>query len=363
MSAPANQGGAARNPIYRISVDGLDITARVAGRLDRMEHTDNRGLEADQVEIVLDDTDGRLDLPPRGAKVRIAFGWPDTGIVDKGEFVVDEITHDGPPDRLTIRARSADLRGDINAQRERSWHDTTLGQVLRTIADEGGLIASIAPSLAEEPIQHLDQTNETNANLLTRLGRQFDAVATVKDGRLLFMPLAGGQSVSGQSLPAVVIRRQDGDRHTFSVADRETYTGVKALYNDVDHARKGEVVWGAAEDSAEHKAPAAKGAGSAIKPSADNVKTLRHAYASKANARRAARAEWRRLQRGVATFTLTLAHGRAELIPELPARIEGYKRQIDGSDWIVAKVTHSIGDSGFTTSIELEIKATEIPDD
>lgn len=441
-------------PIYRVEVDGVDITSQISGRVITLDLTDNRGFEADQVDLALDDTDGRLGLPARGATLRLAIGWADSGLIDKGEYTVDEVEHTGAPDVLTIRARSADLRAGISTQRERSWHDVTLDEIVRTVAEECGLDACIADPLSGQRIDHVDQTNETSANLLTRLAQQFDAIASVKNGRLVFMPMGGGRSASGKPLPGIVIRRESGDQHRFAIADRETYTGVKALYHDVDGAVKGEVIWGKTEDSAERKIPAAappptpatgqyKDAGRTFKsreaaqraarkqwqamkknkaqraawigvkaryddrnlgaagevtygqadedkararagrlaqkdaaklsgaapevdpaltPSADNVKTLRHVYSSKANAQHAARAEWRRLQRGVATFSITLARGRAELFPELPAWVEGFKREIDNTDWILAKVRHSVSDGGFTTALDLEIRATEIPD-
>src|SRR6185369_1057851 len=111
-------------------------------------HTDNRGFEADTVEIDLDDTDGALDLPPRGAVLDLAFGWAADGVVHKGSYTVDEVAHHGAPDTLSIRARSADLRAGLTTQRERSWHATTLGAIVRTIADENGLIPVIPASLA-----------------------------------------------------------------------------------------------------------------------------------------------------------------------------------------------------------------------
>jgi len=45
-------------------------------------------------------------------------------------------------------------------------------------------------------------------------------------------------------------------------------------------------------------------------PNPDNVKVPRHTYASKSNAERAARAEWQKIQRGVATLNITLVRGR-----------------------------------------------------
>ena len=61
---------------------------------------------------------------------------------------------------------------------------------------------------------------------------------------------------------------------------------------------------------------------------------------------------------------MTLARGNAELFPELPVTVRGIKPRIDSTDWILAKTRHTLeAHGGFTTQIELEIKATEIPDE
>lgn len=61
------------------------------------------------------------------------------------------------------------------------------------------------------------------------------------------------------------------------------------------------------------------------------------------------------------TFGITLARGRADLFPEVPATVTGWKPSIDNTDWLIVRVTHNLNDSGYTTTLELEIRATEIP--
>nr|WP_232108839.1 contractile injection system protein, VgrG/Pvc8 family [Pseudomonas mosselii] len=166
-----------------------------------LQLTDNRGLEADQLDLTLSDHDGLLVIPPRGAVVRLWLGWSDTGLVDKGSYIVDETEHSGAPDVLSIRARSADLRKGLKIKRERSWSATTLGEVLGDIAQGNGLTATISGALDGLAIPQLDQANESDANLLTRLGEDFDAVATMKAGCLVCMPAGGGKTASGLDLP------------------------------------------------------------------------------------------------------------------------------------------------------------------
>lgn len=337
-------------PDYRITVDGADITAKVAPRLIDLTLTDNPGFEADQLDLALDDADGALAIPPRGAVVDVAIGWRGDGLTEKGTYVVDDVEHTGAPDRLTIRARSADLRGGLTAKREQSWHATTLGAVIQTIARRNKLDPVIAAELAGRAIAHLDQTDESDANLLTRMARDYDAIATVKAGRLVMLPNGRGLTASGQALLPVTITRASGDSHRFAASDRGAYTGVRAHWHDTRAGAKDSVLVGS------DKAPDEP---ETTEPSAGSVKVMRHTYASKANAQRAATAEWQRLQRAVAEFSITLARGNPALIPELPAQVSGWKPEIDGADWIVKRCIHRLTTESLTTAIELQIRTPD----
>jgi phage protein D len=167
-------------------------------RLINLDLLDNRGIEADQLTLSLSDHDGLLAITPKGAIIRFWLGWSDTGLVDKGTYTVDETDHSSAPDVLSIRARSADFRKSLKTKRERSWSNTTLGDVLGDIAQGTGLTATIAGALHGLPILQLDQANESDANLISRIGEEFDAVVTIKAGRLLCLPAGGGQRAAAR---------------------------------------------------------------------------------------------------------------------------------------------------------------------
>ncbi|WP_316144053.1 phage late control D family protein [Pseudomonas aeruginosa] len=326
-------------PVFRLTVDGNDIAQLISPRLIALDLTDNRGLEADQLSVTLSDHDGLLAIPPRGAVLHLWLGWSDSGLLDKGTYTVDETEHSGAPDVLSIRARSADLRKGLKVKRERSWSSPkTLGDVLTDIALGNNLKPVLAPALAGLPILQLDQANESDANLLTRLGEDFDAVATVKAGCLLCLPAGGGKTASGLALPHINLTRQDGDQHRYLQADRDSYDGVRAYYYDINSAKKQEAIAGGGE----------------------NLKNLRHTYSDQQSALRAARSEWRRLQRGSATLSYNLARGRADLIPELTYTLQGVKADIDEIIWYGGNIQHRLSaDEGFVTSLELESKLPE----
>lgn len=326
------------SPVFRITVDGESIAHKISPRLISLELTDNRGLEADQLSITLSDHDGLLAMPAKGALLRLWLGWSDTGLVDKGSYILDEIEHSGAPDTLSLRARSADLRKAFKTKQERSWTNTTLGDVISDIALSNGLKPAIAQKLARLVIPQLDQANESDANLISRLGEEFDAVASVKAGCLLCMPAGGGKSITGIALPHITLTREDGDQHRYLQADRDSYDGVRAYFYDLNSAKKQHAIAGGGE----------------------NLKDLRHTYSDRQSALRAARAEFNRLQRGSATLSYTLARARPDLIPELTYTLMGVKEEIDAIIWYGGNVQHSLSaDNGYTMSLELESKLPE----
>lgn len=319
-------------PDFVLTVNGEDITARVNPRLISLTLEEGREEKADTLEIRLSDHDGRVAIPPVDAIVALRLGWRGQALVDKGTFNVDEIEHSGSPDELAIKCSSADLKKEMRQRAERSWHDTTVGAVVREMAGRNGLKPRIDPALAARRVQHLDQTNESDVHLLTRLAGQHDAVATVKNGNLMFLPINGTTTSSGQPMSSIHIVRSLGDRHRWHTAERGAYTGVKALWHDKQTGEKRKAISG----------------------STDDAKTLKETYATEADALEAAQSELQRIDRGKATFSLQLARGRPELMPQSPVTVAGFKPEIDGDDWLVKTVKHTLDGSGLVSTADME---------
>ncbi|EFM4219799.1 phage tail tape measure protein [Escherichia coli] len=338
------------------------ITTVLDNRLMSLTLTDNRGFEADQLDLELDDADGKIVLPRRGAVITLALGWKGQPLFPKGAFTVDEIEHTGAPDRLTIRARSADFRETLNTRREKSWHKTTVGEVVKEIAARHKLKMALGKDLSDKPVEHIDQTNESDGSFLMRLARQYGAIASVKNGNLLFIRQGQGKSASGKPLPVITITRKDGDSHRFTLADRGAYTGVIASWLHTREPAKKEstTVKRKRKTKKQKKEPEAK-QGDYLVGTDENVLVLNRTYANRSNAERAAKMQWERLQRGVASFSLQLAEGRADLYTEMPVKVSGFKQPIDDAEWTITTLTHTVSpDNGFTTSLELEVKIDDL---
>lgn len=321
-----------KTPVYELSIDDRNITTRIKDRLISLTLNESRGDEADQLDIELDDSDGAMNLPPNGAEIALRLGWEGQVLQDKGLFRVDEIEHTGTPDRVHIRARSAEMRRELRTRAERSWHGTTIGQIVSATAARHKLTPRVDDTLANIRVAHIDQTHESDLHFLSRLAKQHDAVCTVKKGHLVFLPVNSTRSSTGQALDRIAITRQGGDQHRYHTAERHSYSGVRAYWHDPNRATKRSVLVGTAK----------------------NAKRLKDSYGSEADALAAARAEHQRVARGKATLELTLALGQPELMPQAPVTVTGFKREIDATPWLVVKLTHSLSDSGLTTRLELE---------
>ncbi len=88
-----------------------------------------------------------------------------------------------------------------------------------------------------------------------------------------------------------------------------------------------------------------------------NVFVLRKTYQNEQAARRAAAAKWQQLQRGAASFSITLARGRAELYPEMHGTVTGFKSEIDNQDWIIAKPGTPLITAALPRSLSLRQKS------
>ncbi|EAP2381545.1 phage late control D family protein [Salmonella enterica] len=349
---------AVKIPDVSITLDGKKLSD-LNTRIMSVSLTDNRGFEADQITITVDDADGEVQLPKRGTRLAVGLGWKGEALTDKGVYVVDEVTHEGPPDRLEITARSADFREEFNVKREVSWHDVTVERVVSAIAHRYGLTAQISDMLMDIEIDHADQTQESDMSFLTRMADMLGAIATVKNGSLLFILPGGGFTASGQPLPSFALTRSHGDRHQFRIADRQAYTGVRAYWLDLNFGKKKKVSVKRRKPPKPKKEKSSSREGNYMEGADGNVYVLRKTYQNEEAAKRAAAAKWQQLQRGAAEFTITLARGRADLYPEMHGSVSGFKTDIDNEDWVIARVEHTIDSSGFTTHLTLELK---IPD-
>lgn len=361
-------------PQAELTIDGRRFGTQAMSRIISISLTDKRGFEADELTIELDDHDGTIAIPKTGSKITLKLGYKETGLVEKGEYLVSEFTASGSPDRLSITARAADLAEALAEQVEKSWHKQTLYQIIETIAKKHKYEYIISKDFQSQKIEHIDQTNESDASFMSRLAEQYDAIATIKNGKLLFIPAGESQTASGQPILPTTITRASGDSHSFTYSSSNSYQAVRAYYTDKKTGQKKEVIVN--KDNAypnkkttqqtktvkgkTFKAKKKENDNQKVNTEGQKIKTLRHLYATESGAWSGARGAFKKIQRGVAEFSITLAVGRPDLYPETPAVVQGFKPEIDAEAWLITEVSHKIDSGGYTASIQFEARI--VPD-
>jgi phage protein D len=325
-------------PTWRLVANSRDITDTIAARFVSLRLTDEAGLTADTLEIVLADTDPNnpVQVPPRGAELELFLGY-DGQAQHMGLFVCDEVELDGWPGAMTIRARAAVYEGtpkgktDLQTQKSRSWPDrTTLGALVQKIAKEHGMAGVLSPSLVSIVLPHYDQTEESDVSFLSRVAKRYDAVVKPAGGKLILSKRGEGKSASGDDLAAVSLTAGDVTSYRLTLSTREAPGTVVAFWHDKGMAKRQEIHVG----------------------NGDPVKQIRHHFPNAAAATAAAQAEMERRMRGQERLNLTLP-GSPDLVAECSLSVSGIRSRVDG-DWLVERATHSLDRGGYRCDVEAE---------
>ncbi|MCA8032026.1 phage tail protein [Burkholderia arboris] len=319
-------------PRYRITAWDKDITALVADRLLSASVTDEAGIEADQFTMTLDDRDNVLAWPEKGAKLAVWLGYVETGLLKMGDYIVDEIEYSEPPATMVIRAKAADYANAyLKSQKTRSWpKNMTIGDLVKKIAAEHKLKPLVSKSLAAIKLPATHQTEESDLNLLTRIAKDYNAIAKPAAGSLLFVVKGESRDANGKPLPVVTVTK--GGKTTVRVveADRGKYQSVVAYFHNPKTGKRDPVRFETGEPTF----------------------TMKYNYPDRAQAQKAAEAKHKALARQSKRLSLTMP-GEPKTVAETRLTLDGFRDGVNG-DWVAVSVRHDFGNNGFSTAVDAE---------
>jgi len=320
-------------PLYKILADNNDITAALKDRLLSLSITDEAGIQSDALTLKLDDRDGVIELPRKGAQLSVYIGYKETGLVKKGLFTVDEIEISGTPDTLTITAKAANMRDSLKSQKTRSWNNLSLNDIITTIAKDNQLTPKINPDLGKLIIPHLDQTAESDLHFITRIATLYGAVSKPVEDYLIFVPRGETKTATGKQLLDITINKTDVSNYRATLADRGKYQSVIAHWQATKTGIKTAVTIGKGTPAF----------------------TLRQNYPDSDTAKHAATAKLKTLNQGTDTISLTLNQGNPLLFAEASINLTGFRTGINGA-WVSTRVSHQLNNSGYKTTMDAKIK-------
>lgn len=182
---------AAPSPQFTLIMAGRDVTRDLAAHVLSIHYTDYLSGQSDELEITLDDADGRFAshwYPTQGDSVRLELGYEGGAMLPCGEFAIDEMELSAPPSVVRIRALATGIERAVRTRHGRGFENTTLDRIAAHIArrQKLELVGHIAPIA----IDHVTQYQQRDLEFLTQLAHQWGYAFKITGRKLVFSKLA-----------------------------------------------------------------------------------------------------------------------------------------------------------------------------
>lgn len=322
------------------SINGRNVSSVIFPRLIEATVTDGTGIESDGLTVVLDNADDLIDRPRKKDTVIFGGGYRETGGPKMfGSYSIEDVEKTAFPRRLVIVARAGAPGDKIKERKNRAFEDKTIGEIVKQVAGDAGLTPAIDPDLEGIKIPYRAQLNESDMHLLTAIGQRLGAIATMKDGHLVFARKGKGMTASGIVMPLVLVGLDDltgEDAMRLRGCARARYGTIRAHWHDPKTATRKKV-----EKS---------GDGAILE--------IPELFQSEDEAKAAVDGKRNNLDREEEKLSLKIV-GRETVQAEANLIVAGVDRDADGQ-WSIDMVTHSFsGTEIYTTEIEAVRKGSD----
>lgn len=179
---------------YVINYEGKNITDEISRYLSNIKYKDSTKDKSDEIEINLEDTDGKWHsnwYPKKKdkitAKISDGEGW-----IECGTFVIDETEFSGPPDMVAIRALATAVSSKLRTKKSQSHESKTLKQIAQAICDEHDFTLDVGTHVVTKA--KAVQVDIDKIEIIK--GELFDAKALEKDAIISVLQKVGPK-VSG----------------------------------------------------------------------------------------------------------------------------------------------------------------------
>lgn len=337
-------------PVARIRYGKKDISADLAPYLLEATFVDHLSGESDELELRLEDTDGRWRgpwYPGKGDSLTAEIGYEGEKLLPCGSFEIDEIHWSFPPDEVSIRALGTGISIPSRTRRSQGYEKTTLGAVARAVAGRLGLTP--AGEVADIPIDRVTQYQETDLAFLKRLASEYGHTFKISGRRCIFQ--RKDSVLAADAIKTLEITDCAGGSARDKLKDIPSKVKVKRQ----DTASKSLKVYGQASDGSlavvgSNEAQRKKKGQASRTVSGDELKISGRGGQAQLEAKGKAALREAELSRVAVMLTL---YGDPALTAGLSVDL-GKSFGVLGGKYLVKEARHSISrDGGYVTQIEL----------
>jgi hypothetical protein len=182
-----------------------DITSVITSSLIELSYTDFMEGESDSVEMTLEDADRRWQnqwYPAHGDMVNVQLGYLNGAMLPCGDFEVDEIELEGPPDTIRIKALAAGIKRSVRTRNGRAYENTTLDAIAKDVAQRNKL--TLTGDVETVKIDRVTQVYETDLTFLKRVSEGYGYSFSIRGDKMAFFK----RSELKKAESTLTIRRQ-----------------------------------------------------------------------------------------------------------------------------------------------------------
>jgi phage protein D len=224
-----------RSPQWILTYQGVNITADVSQMVVAIRYVDRLDGASGELEVELEDSAKRWQgpwYPTLGDIVSLQIGYRGELLLDCGEFQIDELELDGPPDVMRLRCLAAYITPAMRTANTVAYENMGILEIVAQLAAKYGLTMVVASSESANGVvfARVTQRRQTDLEFLKRLAREHNFDFTVRAGQLIFY-----ERPTFESVPAVLaITRSDTVRFSFRNRTRRIYDSAEFSYFNPD---------------------------------------------------------------------------------------------------------------------------------
>ncbi|MFS2324048.1 late control D family protein [Brucella sp. H1_1004] len=188
--------------IWRVIVDGNDMTSAMRPYLIDIEITDKDGSTSDTCSLTFDDADGQVELPKDGASVEVFLNQ-----VSKFKGTVDSVRSSGSRGggrTLRVSAKGFDSRGKVKQPLLFHKDNATLQEFMDDAAKRSDISSiKLDPDFAKIRRDYWSADSESFFHLGEKLARELGGTFKMQGDQAVLAKQGEGKSVTGVHLPTI----------------------------------------------------------------------------------------------------------------------------------------------------------------
>jgi len=216
-----------------VTYNGKDISKDITSHLLSVSYTDHVKGKSDEIELGMEDTDGLWKndwYPEKGDTVNVKIDF-DGVVMDCGDFIVDEIELQGPPDTVSIRGMAASVKKSLRTKKSKAHEKKTLKDIAQATAAANGL--TLVDGAKKVPLDKIrfersTQNRETDLEYLRRLAEMYGYSFSVRGTKMQFYHL---DDLEGAD-PVLRFDRTELMSYSFTDKTSKVYKKAKVTYHD-----------------------------------------------------------------------------------------------------------------------------------